>query len=189
MGSPRGQRLPMGLSYCTARGIAHGALGVLILTGISRWAGTGAAAGSVILKLSGPVLMACSVFMLNLIEAPGTLRSIRDRGFSLSQLGAPGAFAAGVVLSLAPCPEGAALFFGLLVPGLSAKGPIGTVIGASAFGAGSALPPLLLALASSLAAAPGGTVLKNQERIRKLGAMGLMGAGLYMTLAHVYHLF
>ncbi|EHM09569.1 hypothetical protein TheveDRAFT_0405 [Thermanaerovibrio velox DSM 12556] len=193
MGSREGQRLKRGFSYCAARGITHGVLGALILIGIDRWTAAGAAAGGIMLKLSGPLLMICSVFMLSLIEAPGgiDIRVIRDRGFSLSQWGVPGAFSAGVVLSLAPCPEGAALFFGVLLPGLSSEGLAGTIVGASSFGVGSALPPLLAAFLAS-SAAPlglGGAIMRDQERIRKLGAIGLMGAGLYMTLAHVYHLF
>lgn len=196
LGSP-GRRLSMGISYCASRGVTHGLMGLMVSgffphfthfphSPFLQWLSP----VGIILKLSGPATMIWSLHMLGVLGEPRWIRGVRDMGFSWSQQSTIMAAVAGIAISLAPCPEGAALFFGILLPHAAKLGPVSSGISAACFGIGSALTPFALAMVSLWGNQRFLRIALWDGRYTKiLAGTALLLIGLYMTLAHVYHLF
>jgi len=171
-------------AYLAARGAAHGLMGLAI-------SALGALSLPILLvqRAAGPLLILSSCAMLKALPWLD-MRPLAERGARAAGSGHLGAAAAGILLSLVPCPEGAAALFGAVIPQAASMGPVGALLGAMAFGLGSGLPPVLMAAGLRLLP-PGleGWIARREGKIRTWAAMGIMGIGLYMTMAHVYHLF
>jgi len=143
-------------------------------------------------RIVGPLLIVVGLFLLEVIRVrlPGLGRSGENLQHRLSSRGMWGAAPLGALFALSLCPVSAALFFGSLLPmAFEARSP---VLLPAVYGAGTALPVVLFAVAVAMGARGVGLIFKRVTRIerwaRRVTAVILIGVGVYMTLSYTFEL-
>jgi cytochrome c biogenesis protein CcdA len=180
------------LLYALGRAVAYVAVGGLLVLGLlsapalshglQRWMGVAL----------GPLLIVTGLVLLGAIRLP-----LAGRGVSpalqrrVDRLGLPGAALLGFVFALSFCPISAALFFGSLLPlALESRSAI---LLPSAYGVGTAVPVLGLAVPLGLGASWIGSAF---DRVAQLGRWGrwltaavFLGVGAWFTARATLGLF
>jgi len=171
------------LFYGAGRMGAHAAAGALLLAGATTVPQIRAFVAAELIRFIGPLLLILGVFLMGWVRI-----DLPDGGKGRLARRVPpgdaGALALGILLSLLPCPETAALFFGGLIPlALSANS---AYLYPALFGLGTALPMALLGvlLASGARALSVGLL-----RLGALEALLRQISGVLLTLIYTYGLF
>lgn len=179
-------------AYGLGRMLVHALLGVAILEGIATAPGAAALMQAIPSKLSGPIFILLGVILSGWIELPMPKSTAKFKKKILGD-GSGGmrrTFTVGCVFSLIPCPETAALFFGGMIPIAMDKGS--TVLLPLLFGLGTALPVMLIGFLLSLGIASFannlGKIRTVEPILRATTCIAFAGIGVYLTLAHVYHI-
>lgn len=180
------------LLYALGRAVAYVAVGGLLVLGLlsapalshglQRWMGAAL----------GPLLIVTGLVLLGAIRLP-----LAGRGVSpalqrrVDRLGLPGAALLGFVFALSFCPISAALFFGSLLPlALESRSAI---LLPSAYGVGTAVPVLGLAVPLGLGASWIGTAFDRVAQIGRWGrcltAAVFLGVGAWFTARATLGLF
>lgn len=178
-----------GVLFALGQMLAYSILAGLIVSALMADSDIAALLQRYVSKLAGPLLIATGVFVLGLVPLPvhiGVSECLRLRA---EKLGLLGALAFGILLALAFCPTTAALYFGQLIP-LSIRLHSPMLLPA-AFALGAALPVLLfaflLAFAANRVGSAFGKLAVLEHWFRRITGALLVGAGVYLTLVHVYH--
>ena len=188
-GSPRGA-LIQGLAYGAGRFLAHLAMGALLVQGLLDAPDLYRQVLLVLAKVAGPAFLVVGALLLEWITPHGSgswKKALTER----IPPGGAGAFVLGILLSLLPCPETAALFFGGLLPLATQKGS--PLLLPGLFGLGSALPVALAGWGLTAGTQALSRRLRRldplESLLRHLTGVAFLGVGLYLTLTHVYRLF
>jgi cytochrome c biogenesis protein CcdA len=173
---------------------AHAGLGWFLLSGFSRAPQVRVFIQAGSARFVGPILLILGILLLGWlrgnaptcsIDTPG---SLRDRLRERIPPGDAGATVLGLLLSLLPCPETAALFFGGLLPlALAEEAPFAYP---ALFGLGAAIPvgALGLTLAAGTRAFSGmlSRLSEAETWIRRISGGLFLAVGFYLTLVHTY---
>lgn len=139
-------------------------------------------------KIIGPLLIIVGIILLDLLPISFSTsflsNSLQDRA---GRWGIWGSGLLGVVFALSFCPLSAALFFGSLIP-LAVDGK-SAVLMPSAFGIGTALPVVVLALVIAFGVKSLGKFFDRltqlEKWVRKATAFIFIAAGLYLLLQSI----
>lgn len=139
-------------------------------------------------KIIGPLLIIVGIILLDLLPISFSTsflsNSLQDRA---GRWGIWGSGLLGVVFALSFCPLSAALFFGSLIP-LAVDGK-SAVLMPSAFGIGTALPVVVLALVIAFGVKSLGKFFDKltqvEKWVRKATAFIFIAAGLYLLLQSI----
>lgn len=177
-------------SYGLGRMVTHGLLGMLIIRGLVSAPLLAIKLQSAPARLAGPFFIILGIILLEWLEVrlPGKLKK---KILARRPSGALGTFGVGCAFSLIPCPETAALFFGGMIPlAIQQSSP---VLYPALFGAGTALPVMLIGITLSLGvnrlANQLGKVRSIESTLRSITGYGFLGAGVFLTLDNIYNLF
>jgi len=132
-----------GLYYTLGRVITYTLLGVIIFFGASKFQISRAvqANGE---KWIGPLLIVIGVFMLGVIQLPGSSGTILQRFADKVKIGSGwGALFLGMIFALAFCPYSGVLYFGMLIPMVLSQ-PEGLIL-LPDYAIATGLPVILLA--------------------------------------------
>lgn len=182
--------LATGLLYALGRALVYVALAVLLVTSLLSAPDVAHALGRWVNRLVGPLLVLIGMVLLGLVGWVGRGSSLGARvGARVAGWGAPAGFALGVVFALSFCPVSAALYFGTLIP-LAVKSD-SRVLVPLVYGAGTAIPVILFAAVLAFGANAIGRAFQRISRVERraravTGAI-FIAAGVYLTLAYVYH--
>ncbi|EFQ23252.1 cytochrome c biogenesis protein, transmembrane region [Aminomonas paucivorans DSM 12260] len=188
-GNPR-EALIQGGAYGAGRFLTHLLLGALLVGGLLDAPDLYRNVLRILAKAAGPLFLVVGALLLEWLT-PHTGGSLKKALAERIPPNGPGAFLLGVLLSLLPCPETAALFFGGLLPLAAREGS--SLLLPGLFGLGAALP---VALAGWGLSAGTQVISRRLRRIdpletllRHLTGVAFLGVGFYFTLTHVYRLF
>ena len=139
-------------------------------------------------KIIGPLLIIVGIILLDLLPISFSTsflsNSLQDRA---GRWGIWGSGLLGVVFALSFCPLSAALFFGSLIP-LAVDGK-SAVLMPSAFGIGTALPVVVLALVIAFGVKSLGKFFDKltqvEKWVRKVTAFIFIAAGLYLLFQSI----
>lgn len=182
--------LATGLLYALGRALVYVALAVLLVTSLLSAPDVAHALGRWVNRLVGPLLVLIGMVLLGLVGWVGRGSSLGAQvGARVAGWGAPAGFALGVVFALSFCPVSAALYFGTLIP-LAVKSD-SRVLVPLVYGAGTAIPVILFAAVLAFGANAIGRAFQRISRVERraravTGAI-FIAAGVYLTLAYVYH--
>lgn len=105
-----------GLYYTLGRALTYTILGTIIYFGASKFQVSRAVQSSGE-KWIGPLLIIIGIFMLGIIQFPGSSGTIIQRFANKVKLGSSwGALSLGMIFALAFCPYSGVLYFGMLMP-------------------------------------------------------------------------
>jgi cytochrome c biogenesis protein CcdA len=190
VGKPR-HLLTAGLLYVAGRTVAYVALAALLLAGLLASDGIARFLQQYLNLLLGPLLIVVGLVLLELL---GGSLALSLGGSRLQERAARGgwwwALALGVIFALSFCPVSAGLYFGALLP-LAAAQESRLAIPAI-YGVGTALPVVGFALLLGLGGQYVGRAFNRLTQVERWGRLGtgvvFLGAGLYLSLTHVYDL-
>lgn len=188
LASPRRVLMNSGL-YTLGRVCAYGILGIGVLAvglQISRVSNSLQTLAEFAL---GPLLILVGLVLLDVIHPAVSVGGAWMERWSkrIADWNSVGAFLLGALFALAFCPYSAALYFGVLIP-LAFKSAGGITL-PFLFGAGTSVPVLVVGVPLALGVkriANALDVLARVERgMRKLAALGFIGAGIFMVWSWV----
>lgn len=186
--SPR-HVLAGGLLYTLGRAVAYTALGILLVASLVSAPVISIALQKHMNRILGPLLILVGMVLLDLIplRLPGRGTGAWGRKWAESG-GVWAAGALGLVFALSFCPVSAALFFGSLIP-LAVKHESPLLLPAL-YGAGTAVPVLVFAVATALGAKSLGGMFRRiaaAERWARLatGAIFVL-VGIHYCLVHIF---
>ena len=179
-----------GIFYTLGRVLGYTTLGVFITYSLLSIPQTSFFLQTYMNKILGPILIITGLFLLEIFQ-------FASLGFSLSagatarlkNLGLAGALPLGILFALSFCPISAALFFGSLIP-LSVKHNSGIIL-PSAYGIGTGLPVLIVAIVVALGIKNIGTIFKRitlfEYWMRKTTGVIFIVVGSYYVLTHIFY--
>ena len=182
-----GYALWTGLLYTLGRTLVYTVLAVVVVSSllsaplVSHWL------QKYMNRLLGPILIITGMFLVELIQLPGTGGKLAEWGQKRAESG--GLWAAmllGAVFALSFCPVSAALFFGSLIP-LSIQEQ-SSIILPSLYGIGTALPVIAFGVLIAVGGNRVGKVFRHVTRFERVAryATGVLFLliGVYFTLAY-----
>ena len=180
-----------GLLYIAGRTIAYVFLAAFLLAGLLARDVTARFLQRYLNLVIGPVLILVGMLLLGLL---GTAVSLTLAGERVQRRVAEGsAWWAGVLgflFALSFCPVSAGLYFGTLLPLAAANGS--RFVLPALYGVGTALPVVafafLIAFASEYVGRAFDRLRQVERRLRIVTGIVLVGAGIYLSLTHVYGL-
>lgn len=178
-----------GVLYAVGRMLAYVILGVLIVSSILSMPALSFFLQKYMHIVLGPLLIVVGMFLVELISIrfPGLGFSQRAQE-KFQQPGFLGSIPLGFLFALAFCPVSAGLFFGALIP-LAVK-THSTVMLPSAYGAGTALPVLLFAVAfvwgTKSVAGIFNKVTAFEKWLRLTTGTLIILIGIYFCLAYIF---
>lgn len=178
-----------GVLYTLGRALAYGALGALLVAGLTAAPALSQTLQQWLNRLLGPLLVVVGMFLLDLIAMPGrgSARWVRLQE-RMARGGLWGAPVLGALFALSFCPLSAALFFGSLVPLALARqsGVLLPVV----YGVGTGLPVLVVAVAVSLGMRSVGRAFDRLAAFDRWARLAtgvvFVGVGGYLTLVYVF---
>jgi len=178
-----------GVLYTLGRALAYGVLGALLVASLLHAPAVSGVLQRALNRLLGPLLVVVGMFLLDLWSLPGRGTAGWERLASrLAGRGLWGALALGVLFALSFCPLSAALFFGSLVP-LAVARESGVLLPV-AYGVGTGLPVLVVAVAVSLGVRSVGRAFDRLAAFdrwaRRITGVVFVGVGIYLTLVYVF---
>jgi cytochrome c biogenesis protein CcdA len=140
-------------------------------------------------QILGPLLIVIGMFLLELLSfgsrGGGAFAGLQERA---ARHGVWGALLLGFLFALSFCPISAALFFGSLIP-LAVANRSGVLLPV-AYGIGTGLPVLVVALVVALGANSIGTAFRKLSSFeawaRRITGVVFIGVGIYLTLVYVF---
>lgn len=180
------------LAYTAGRMLAYALIGFLIIKSLLSVPVLATFLQQYMNKILGPILIVAGVFLLDAIKIslPGMSISEKHQG-RFAGAGVPGAFALGVVFALAFCPLSAGIFFGSLIPLAMAGGPAGMTM-PLVYGAGTAIPALIFAVAIAVGAASVAHWFRKitalEPVVRKVTGIVFIVVGIYYVLTHIFQI-
>jgi cytochrome c biogenesis protein CcdA len=181
-----------GLLYTAGRSLAYLAVAVLVTKGLLSIPGVSTFLQRYMNLLIGPLMLALGLLLLDFWKfsfgGGGMKKGLQDR---IDKMGIWGAGALGMIFALAFCPVSAGLFFGGLIP-LAIKSKASVVM-ATLYGVGTALPVMGFALLLAFAANRVGTAFNKltviEIWVRRATASVMILVGLYLILRHNFGLY
>lgn len=184
--------LMTGLLYTLGRALTYSVLGVLLVSSvlsaprISFWLQIN------MVKIIGPILIVAGMFLLGLLGAAGSGRSVSEKVMSrVERMGIWGAGLLGILFALSFCPTSAAFFFGSLLPLAIGKGS--AVMLPSVYGIGTALPVVVFAVLIASGARYLGEVFNRLSSFelwsRRITGGVFIAAGIYFSIRYIFKLF
>jgi len=189
--SPR-RVLLSGLAYTLGRAVFYTMLSLLLVHGLLSAPLVSLYLQKYMIMALGPILLLTGMFLVELIQLPGTGPGAGWSAKLTSRLGTGvlSSFALGFLFASALCPVSGAIFFGSLLPlSLQSATPVFPPI---AYGLGTGLPVLGLALAVALGVSSWSKLygrITAAERWLRLGTgVVFIGLGIYFTLRYLFRL-
>ncbi len=181
-----------GVLYTLGRTITYVGLGALIVTSLLSAPHVSNFLQIYANKILGPFLIVIGMFLLDLIRVNWGGSGLGARlAHRLAGMGMVGSILLGIVFALSFCPVSAGLFFGSLVP-LAVRNH-SSVLLPMLYGIGTAVPVVVFAVAISLGARSVGKAFERVTAVgrwaRRVTGLVFIGAGIYLTLAHVFGVF
>jgi len=178
--------LGAGVLYTLGRTVTYGALGILLVGGLTAAPQLSHLLEKYMNLLTGPLLILVAMVLLGLL--PVRLPSGGGKGTRLAErlgrAGIWGAFPLGVLFALSFCPTSAALFFGSLLP-LALKTGSGFLL-PSLFGIATGVPVLVFAVLLAFAANRIGRACHRlagfEVWAQRITGGIFLAVGIYMTL-------
>lgn len=188
-GSPRRALLSAAL-YALGRSTAYVAVAAALGASLAGQATLSALLRRSVAELLGPVMIAASALMLNLLPLSFSGVEISPEFHQrVRRWGLAGAFVVGLLFALSFCPYSAALFFSL-IPMISQSGS--WLAMPAAYGLATALPVAGLAVVLAVSLHNIGRAVRRMrivERWARLGAgWAFLGVGLWLTLSQFFRL-
>jgi len=188
VGSPS-RALASALMYTVGRAMAYTAVGAVAVLGLLSVPGLSQLLQRYLNQILGPVLVLVGMHLLGLVNFGFSTRAGSESLYrKVAERGPWGALLLGVLFALSFCPVSAALFFGSLLP-LSMRFGSRVVL-PGLYGAGTALPVVLIALAGAygvqaaqLAASRAAAV---ERWARPTTGLLLVGVGIYLSIRFVF---
>ncbi len=189
--SPR-RVLISGLAYTLGRAVFYTALSLLLIYGLLSAPLVSLYLQKYMIMALGPVLLLTGMFLVELIQLPGSGTGAGWASGLTSRFGSGvlSSFGLGFLFATALCPVSGAIFFGSLIPlSLQSATPVFPPI---AYGIGTGLPVLGLALAVALGVSSWSKLygrITSAERWLRLGTgLVFIGLGIYFTLKYLFRL-
>jgi cytochrome c biogenesis protein CcdA len=178
-----------GLLYTLGRALAYGILGMLLVSSLLNAPVLAQVLQKYLNQILGPLLIVIGMFLLELLSfgsrGGGAFAGLQERA---ARHGVWGALLLGFLFALSFCPISAALFFGSLIP-LAVANRSGVLLPV-AYGIGTGLPVLVVALVVALGANSIGTAFRKLSSFeawaRRITGVVFIGVGIYLTLVYVF---
>ncbi len=174
-----------GILYTLGRALAYIAVAILVTRSLQSIPGVSMFLQKYMNLAIGPLLLVVGVLLLgifNISFGGGINGNIQTR---VDKMGIWGSGFLGILFALAFCPVSAGLFFGALIP-LAIKG--NTVLMASLYGIGTAVPVLgfsfILAFAANMIGSAFNKLTSIEKWVRYITAIVMIVVGIYLILRH-----
>ena len=191
VGSPR-LVLLSGLAYTLGRAAFYTSLSLLLIYGLLSAPMVSLYLQKYMIMALGPILLLTGMFLVELIQLPGSGTGAVWASHLTSRLGTGvlSSFGLGFLFASALCPVSGAIFFGSLIPlSLQSATPVFPPI---AYGLGTGLPVLGLALAVALGVSSWsklyGRITQAELLLRRGTGLVFIGIGIYFTLKYLFRL-
>lgn len=180
-----------GIMYTLGRTVFYVLLAIAILYGLLSAPRASLFFQKYIIMVLGPLLILVGMFLVGLMALPIASSFWTAKFTSRMKNASPvSAFALGFLFASAFCPVSGAIFFGSLLP-LSLQAPSFS-LPPLAFGIGTGLPVLALALAIAFGVSSFSAIFKKITRIeymlRIATGIVFLGVGIYFTLKYLYRI-
>ena len=181
--------LMTGLLYALGRMLAYAALGALVVGSVLAAHRASHFVQTYMPRFLGPVLILAGMVLLGLIELKGPNTRMGERLQARVQAwGMWGGALLGVLFALSFCPVSAVLFFGSLIP--LAASQSSSIVVPCAYGLGTALPVLVLAVPIAVAKTHVGKMYNRLKQVelwaRRATGVIFIGVGIYYCLAYIF---
>ena len=181
--------LAAGMLYTFGRAAAYVGLAALIVGSLQSIPSVSRFLQERMNQVLGPVLIVAGVFLLNLISpsrgSGGIAKAVEGH---VEKLGLFAAALLGFLFALSFCPVSAALFFGSLIPLSLQHSP--PLLYAVAYGVGTALPVIAIAIGLASGAKAMGEWLKRLGKVesiaRTVTGIAFIGVGIHFVLRHIF---
>ncbi len=179
-----------GLMYTLGRSIFYTGLSLILVYGLLSAPMVSLILQKYMVMAIGPILLLTGMFLLELIPVPASGSGWTARFVHGEKSGLFSAFFLGFVFAAAFCPVSGAIFFGSLLP-LSLQSPV-PVLPPVAYGIGTGLPVLALAVALSLGVSSWskiyGRITVFEKWFRRATGVVFLGIGVYFILKYLFRI-
>ncbi|WOT04714.1 aromatic aminobenezylarsenical efflux permease ArsG family transporter [Shewanella youngdeokensis] len=173
----------MGASYSAGRMLSYICLAILLLHTAMSAPSIASFLQSQMNMILGPVMLVVGACLLGWVTLPSTNWSISNSlQQRLSQQGLLGAFALGGIFALSFCPTSAALFFASLLPIAVAQQSSFWV--PAAYGIGTAMPVIIIALLLQLGTVKIATLFKQMTFVEQVARY--LSGGIFIAAGSYY---